>query len=751
MELKERMILLNETKHVKINVQGMTCAACSASVERALRRVDGVVQATVNLATNSATVLCDPSVSPEHLVEVVNKTGFTAALADEDEVNVALTHTISKKRLITALICGAVVLYIGMSHMLPVRLPLPAIIDDRVNPLNFALIQLVFTVPVLICGRNFFINGMKNLIKRHPNMDSLVMIGTTTAFLYSLYNTFTIVQGNAHGAHNLYYESAAVVVALVLLGKFLEENSKNSAKKAINSLVSMIPNTAILLKDGQEVEVPAKQVRVKNIVLVKPGTRIPVDGTVLSGQASVDESMLTGESLPVYKEVGSHVSGGTICKDGMLQIEATGVGGNTAISQVLRLVTEAQERKAPAARLADKISGIFVPTVVSIAIITSILWAISGKELAFVLNNFVAVLVVACPCALGLATPIAVIAGTGRGANLGILYRGGDVIETAAGVNTVIFDKTGTITYGKLKTAAVTPAKGIEELELLGYCASAESGSEHPIAAAILERAQQDGITVIRPKSTQSIPGRGIIAKVDDKTVIAGTMALMELEKIEIPEDEDTTVLPGCTAIYVALDANYIGMISLSDTIRPDARDAIAQLNAMGIETVMITGDNEGAAKLIAKEAGIASVRAQVLPQDKHQAVEEFKKQGRIVAMVGDGINDAPALAGANVGIALSSGTDVAAESAGIILMREDLHAVVDSLKLSRKTMQIIRQNLFWAFIYNMIGIPIAAGLLVLFGGPAFSPVFGGAAMAFSSVSVVSNSLRLTRYQPNKK
>lgn len=428
--------MLNETKHVKINVQGMTCAACSASVERALRRVDGVVQATVNLATNSATVLCDPSVSPEHLVEVVNKTGFTAALADEDEVNVALTHTISKKRLITALICGAVVLYIGMSHMLPVRLPLPAIIDDRINPLNFALIQLVFTVPVLICGRNFFINGMKNLIKRHPNMDSLVMIGTTTAFLYSLYNTFTIVQGNAHGAHNLYYESAAVVVALVLLGKFLEENSKNSAKKAINSLVSMIPNTALLLKDGQEVEVPAKQVRVKNIVLVKPGTRIPVDGTVLSGQASVDESMLTGESLPVYKEVGSHVSGGTICKDGMLQIEATGVGGNTAISQVLRLVTEAQERKAPAARLADKISGIFVPTVVSIAIITSILWAISGKELAFVLNNFVAVLVVACPCALGLATPIAVIAGTGRGANLGILYRGGDVIETAAGVNT---------------------------------------------------------------------------------------------------------------------------------------------------------------------------------------------------------------------------------------------------------------------------------------------------------------------------
>lgn len=739
-----------QTKHVKIDIKGMTCAACSASVERALRRADGVLQVNVNLATNSATVLCDPSVSEQMLVEIVNKTGFSGSLADPEEISVALTHTISKRRLIIALICGAVVLYIGMSHMLPVRLPLPAIIDDRINPLNFALIQLVFTIPVLICGRNFFINGTKNLIKLHPNMDSLVMIGTTTAFLYSLYNTFTITQGNAHGAHNLYFESAAVVVALVLLGKYLEENSKNSAKQAINSLVSMIPNTAVILKDGQEVEIPAKNVRLKNIVIVKPGSRIPVDGTVLSGEASVDESMLTGESLPVYKEVGSHVSGGTICKDGMLRIEATGVGGNTAISQVLRLVTEAQERKAPAARLADKISGIFVPTVVSIAVITSILWALAGRDLPFVLNNFVAVLVVACPCALGLATPIAVIAGTGRGANLGILYRGGDVIETAASVNTVIFDKTGTITYGKLQTAAILPADGVSEQQLLSACATAEYGSEHPIAAAVLAKAEEQQLTVQPPESSQTVPGRGVIANCADKRIVAGTMALMEMEKIAIPSSANTTIPDGCTAIYLAVNEQYLGMIALSDTIRPDAKEAIAQLNQMGIETVMITGDNAGAANLIARQAGISSVRAQVLPQDKHSAVEEFKNNGKIVAMVGDGINDAPALAGANVGIALSSGTDVAAESSGIILMREDLHAVVDSLKLSRKTMQIIRQNLFWAFIYNLIGIPIAAGLLVLFGGPAFSPVFGGAAMAFSSVSVVSNSLRLTRYNPNK-
>lgn len=742
---------MSQTKHIKINIQGMTCAACSASVERALRRADGVVQVSVNLATNSATVLCDPEVDENSLVEIVNKTGFVGSLADEDQISVAITHTISKKRLTIALICGAVVLYIGMSHMLPVRLPLPPIIDDRIHPLNFALIQLVFTIPVLIAGRNFFINGSKNLVKLHPNMDSLVMIGTTTAFLYSLYNTFRIVNGDPMGAHNLYYESAAVVVSLVLLGKFLEENSKNSAKQAINSLVSMIPNTAILLKDGQEMEVPAKQVRIKNVVIVKPGSHIPVDGVVLSGQASVDESMLTGESLPVFKEIGSTVSGGTICRDGMLQIEATGVGGNTAISKVLRLVTEAQERKAPAARLADKISGIFVPAVVSIAFITSILWAIAGRDIAFILNNFVAVLVVACPCALGLATPIAVIAGTGRGANLGILYRGGDVIETAAGVNTVVFDKTGTITYGKLKVSSITPSKGVSKEDLITCCACAEYGSEHPIATAVLAHAEELGLTVHRPESTQTVPGRGIIAENNNKQIVAGTMALMELQNISIPKDADTDVPEGCTAIYVALDSCYLGMIALSDTIRPDAKEAIAQLNKMGIETVMITGDNEGAAKLIAKEAGISSVKAQVLPQDKHRAVEEFKKSGRIVAMVGDGINDAPALAGANVGIALSSGTDVAAESSGIILMREDLHAVVDSLKLSRQTMKIIRENLFWAFIYNMIGIPIAAGLLVLFGGPVFSPVFGGAAMAFSSVSVVSNSLRLTRYQPNKK
>ena len=740
---------MENIQHIKVNIEGMTCAACSASVDRALRRLDGVAEVNVNLATNSATVICTQEVPPQTIVETVNKTGFHGSLAQEDEINVAMSHNISPRRLAIALFCGAIVMYIGMSHMLPVRLPLPSIIDDRVNPLNFALIQLILTIPVIICGRNFFVNGAKNIVKLHPNMDSLVAIGTTTALLYSLYNTFQVAAGNTHSAHSLYYESAAVVVALVLLGKFLEERSKNSAKKAISSLVSMIPNTALIIRNGEEMEIPAKKVRINDTVVVKPGTRIPVDGVVLSGEASVDESMLTGESLPVFKALESPVSGGTICKDGMLKIRATGVGSNTAISQVLRLVTEAQERKAPAARLADKISGIFVPAVVSIAIVTSLLWALAGKDVSFVLNNFVAVLVVACPCALGLATPIAVIAGSGRGAGLGILFRGGDIIESAAKVNTVVFDKTGTITYGKLQVAHIFPAPGYSEESLLQNCAAAEYGSEHPIAVAVLKYCEENRIQFTPAESTKAIAGRGIAASCQNKQVIAGTMDLMTMENIQIPADIPQ-VPQGCTAIYLAADGVFQGMIALSDTIRPDAKIAIARLNSMGIETVMITGDNYGAANLIAKEAGISQVRAQVLPGDKSKAVEEYKKQGRHVAMVGDGINDAPALASADVGIALSSGTDVAAESSGVILMREDLTAVVDALLLSRKTMRIIKENLFWAFIYNIIGIPIAAGILVLFGGPAFSPVFAGAAMAFSSVSVVSNSLRLTRFRPEK-
>ncbi len=733
---------------IRLSIEGMTCAACSASVEKSLNRKKGVETATVNLATNTATIHTDGTITEEQLITTVERAGFSAEVAKETLKTEKFAITTAT--LATALIFGTMELYIGMSHMLPIKLPLPEIIAMESSMVNFVLIQMVLTIIVLIAGRRFFVSGIKNIIACHPNMDSLVAIGTGTAFIYSLYNTALVLGGDIHAGHNLYYESAAVVVALVLLGKYLEERSKSAAKKAITALASMMPGTAFVERDGQELEVPSALIKLDDIVIVKPGYRIAVDGVIVTGEGSVDESMLTGESIPVYKEVDSKVSGGTICKDGFFRVRATGVGGNTAIAQVLKLVTEAQERKAPAARLADKISGVFVPAVVAIAFVASGIWLLLGKDLEFVMNIFVSVLVVACPCALGLATPIAVMAGSGRGANLGILYRGGDVIEQASKINTVFFDKTGTITHGKLKVATVIP-HNIDRDELIKLTASAEKGSEHPIAVAIVDYAEENTIEIISPDSLKAHAGKGVTATIGSKTITAGTAKLMDLEGIKLPENSESLIPMGCTAMFIGIDGVYCGLIALSDTIRDDAKEAIARLNSMGIETGMITGDNHGAASVIAKEAGIVSVKSQVLPQDKSAEVEKAKSSGKVVAMVGDGINDAPALAAADVGIAVHSGTDAAAESSGIILMGENLGAVVDSLVLAKKTMVIIRENLFWAFIYNCIGIPIAAGVLYALGGPLLTPAFAGGAMALSSVSVVMNSLRLTKYSPNKK
>ncbi len=733
---------------VRLSIEGMTCAACSASVEKALKRKKGVETATVNLATNTATIHTDGTITAEQLITAVERAGFSSEIAKE-----ALkkeTFAITSPTLIVALIFGSMELYIGMSHMLPIKLPLPNAIAMETNVVNFVLIQMVLTIIVLLAGRRFFISGIKNIIAMHPNMDSLVAIGTGTAFIYSLYNTALVFGGNIHVGHNLYYESAAVVVALVLLGKYLEERSKSAAKKAITALASMMPGTAFVERDGDELEIPCALIKLDDIVIVKPGYRIAVDGVVASGEGAVDESMLTGESIPVYKEKDSKVSGGTICKDGFLRIRATGVGSNTAIAQVLKLVTQAQERKAPAARLADKISGVFVPAVVAIAFISSGIWLLLGQDVAFVMNIFVSVLVVACPCALGLATPIAVMAGSGRGANLGILYRGGDVIEQASKVNTIFFDKTGTITHGRLKVAKIIP-HNIDADELVKLTASAEKGSEHPIAVAIVNYAESNNIGLLSPDSLKAHAGKGVTAFIGNKAITAGTAKLMAQENISLPHDSQHLIPLGCTAMFIGINGVYCGLIALSDSIREDAKIAIARLNSMDIETGMITGDNAGAATVIANEAGIASVKSQVLPQDKSAEVEKAKASGKVVAMVGDGINDAPALAAADVGIAVHSGTDAAAESSGVILMGENLGAVADSLVLAKKTMAIIKQNLFWAFIYNCIGIPIAAGLLFALGGPLLTPAFAGGAMALSSVSVVTNSLRLTKYNPNKK
>lgn len=733
-------------QQISLKISGMSCASCSVSCEKALAHVKGVTAASVNLATGIATIQSDSTVGADALIAAVERAGFSAKIAENDIPTLVEEHRFKAAQLVVALVFGALVMYIGMSHMLPFPLPLPNFIAMESNPLGFALSQLILTIPVVAAGFSFFTNGVKNLIKLHPNMDSLVALGTGSAIVYSLFSTWQVWQGYTHSAHNLYYESAAVVLALVLLGKFLEEKSKNSAKLAINSLVSMIPTEAILIRDGVEQTVSIADVQLGDIVLVRPGGRIAVDGIVKSGQAAVDESMLTGESLPVAKAPGDKVSGGTICKDGLLTVEATGVGADTAISQVIKLVTQAQERKAPAARLADKISGIFVPAVLCIAIFSVIVWAAAGKELSFILNIFVSVLVVACPCALGLATPIAVIVGSGRGANLGILYRGGDVIEATAKVDTVLFDKTGTITLGVLSVAGISALEGFTEADVLRAAAGAEHGSAHPIAVAILKRAGEEGLKYHKSEEIKTVPGRGMEAVLDRRRVLAGTRELLELYGVALPAGTPSP-LEGCTAIYVAEEDQLMGVISLADTIRPDSAKVMGLLAQKGYATAMVTGDNRSAADRIAKQAGITRVMAQVVPAGKQEVVTRLKDEGRKVAMVGDGINDAPALAAADVGISVFGGTDVAAESSGILLMRDELTSVADSLFLAKATLRVIRQNLFWAFLYNSLGIPLAAGVLY----PAFhillSPAFAGAAMALSSVSVVLNSLKLSRFK----
>lgn len=740
------------SKETTFTVNGMTCAACSASVERVLSKLEGVEKASVNIATNQATVVSSDSVALQTLFDAVEKAGFVPVPPDsapaQDEQREQTRSRWKLVEVVGALVLSLCVLYIGMAEMFSFKLPLPRIISPMANPRNFAVVQLVLTIPVLLAGRHFFIAGFRNLFRLHPNMDSLVAIGTSSAFLYSLYAMKKIFDGNMHAAHSLYFESASVIIGFILLGKLLEDRSKSAAKRAISNLISMIPGTALVLRDGEETEIPAEQVRIDDLVLVKPGSRIPVDAVVAEGEASVDESMLTGESLPVFKEPGSRVAGGTVCKDGLLRVRATGVGSDTAIAQVVRLVTEAQNRKAPAAKLADKVSGIFVPAVVAVAIVSTLLWALAGQNMDFLVTVFVSVLVVACPCALGLATPIAVIAGSGRGANLGILYRGGDVIESASKVDTVLFDKTGTITQGKLRVSGIVNTSiGYDDRFLVQTVASAETGSEHPIAQAVVAYANELGCDLHEPQNVRAVAGKGVVATVNGRLVRAGTLRLFEAEGISLEGQEIPEVPPGCTAIYVMIGETFCGLIALSDTLRPEAPQTVSLLEKAGIGTAMITGDNASAAQKIAAEAGIRRFKAQVLPQDKSSEVSALKRQGHSVAMVGDGINDAPALSEADVGFAVYGGTDVASESAGIILMKDDLRDVYSALMLSRATMRVIRQNLFWAFGYNTVGIPIAAGLLYALGGPMFSPAFAGAAMALSSVSVVLNSLRLTRFK----
>jgi Cu+-exporting ATPase len=652
------------------------------------------------------------------------------------------------EKILASAIFAVPLLIISMGHML--GMPLPVIIMPHENPLNFAIAQIILVIPSIAVGYKFYTVGFKTLFKGAPNMDSLIAIGTGAAVVYGIYATYMIANGHHEYAMNLYFESAAVIITLILLGKYLESISKGKTSDAIKKLMGLAPKTATVVRADKELVVKISEVQIDDIVIVKPGERIPVDGIVIKGTTSVDESMLTGESIPVEKQEGDSVIGGSINKHGLIRFRVTKVGKDTALAQIIQLVEDAQGSKAPIARMADVIASYFVPIVMAIAILSGLAWYVSGESVIFSLTIFIAVLVIACPCALGLATPTAIMVGTGKGAEHGVLIKGGQPLETAHKVSIVVFDKTGTITEGKPIVTDILVNKTYNEETILRIAASAEKGSEHPLGEAIVERAEGLKLALSDITSFLAIPGRGIEAEIDGKIVLLGNEKLLQDKNIKnnMKEKSDDLADQGKTPMYVALNNELAGIIAVADTTKLGSKKAISKLHEMDIKVAMITGDHKRTAEAIAREVGIDVVLSEVLPEDKAKEVKKLQKQGNIVAMVGDGVNDAPALAQADVGIAIGSGTDVALESADIVLMKSDLLDVVTAIQLSKKTIRNIKQNLFWAFGYNVIGIPVAAGVLYAFGGPQLNPMIAGAAMAFSSVSVVTNALRLKRFKP---
>ncbi len=748
----------SRNRNVTIPVGGMTCAACSQRIEKSLGRQSGIIKASVNLATEKATVEYDPQqVRLSEIKQVIEKAGYKAlniekTAADEDKLRKEKTIRILWTKFIVSAAFALPLLYLAMGSMIRwLPFPIPDFLDPMQYPLVYALTQIILTVPVIAAGYRFYTTGFKALIQRSPNMDSLIAIGTSAAVLYSLYSTRQITLGNFGAVDHLYFETAGVIITLILLGKSLEAVSKGKTSEAIKKLMGLAPKTAVVISDGKEIETPIDEVEPGDVIFVKPGEKIPVDGVVLEGNTAVDESMLTGESMPADKKSGDKVFAASINKNGSIKFKATKVGGDTALAQIIRLVEDAQGSKAPIAQLADIVSGYFVPVVCAIAILAFAAWMISGRTLEFALTIFISVLVIACPCALGLATPTAIMVGTGKGAEYGILFKGGPALETAHKINTIIFDKTGTLTAGKPEVTDIVTAPGISRERLLLIAASAEKGSEHPLGEAIVRAAEKEKAGFLKTDRFEAIPGFGIEAEIDGMHALIGNKKLMNernisLESLENPSDRFAA--EGKTPMYIALDRKIAGIIAVADVVKENSIKAVEKLQSMGIEVAMITGDNRKTAEAIAKQVGIGRVLAEVLPQDKSDEVKKLQAEGKTVAMVGDGINDAPALAQADIGIAIGSGTDVAMESADIVLMRSDLMDVPTALHLSKSTIRNIKQNLFWAFGYNVAGIPIAAGLLYIFGGPLLNPILAAAAMSFSSVSVLTNALRLKRFRP---
>ena len=756
----------------KFNVTGMTCSACSAHVEKAVNKLDAVRKAEVSLMTNSMTVDYDESaLTPDGIIQAVVHAGYGASLpqkagdtaqakTERPEAQMEAELSSMKHRLIWSFVFLIPLFYISMGHMLGA--PLPGFLTGLENAVAFGLTQLLLTLPIMYINDKYYRVGFKTLAHLGPNMDSLIAVGSSAAVIYGIFAIYQMGYGLGHGDWalveqyhmDLYFESAGMILTLITLGKYLETRSKGKTSQAITRLMDLAPKTASVLRDGVEVEIPVEEVRVGDRIVVRPGQSIPVDGIIVEGTSAVDESALTGESLPVDKGPGDKVAAAAINKSGSFTFEALRVGEDTTLAQMIRLVEEASSSKAPIAKLADKVAGVFVPVVMVIAAVTAVAWFFaSGYDITKALTTGVAVLVISCPCALGLATPVAIMVGTGKGAENGILIKSAEALETAHTIDTVVLDKTGTITEGKPRVTDIRTADGLSETELLTIAASVEKPSEHPLSTAIVEEAARRNLSLRAVTGFEAVAGQGVAAEVGGVRYLAGNRRMMEENRIELgdfAEKGETLSGEGKTPLYFAGEGKALGVVAVADTVKPTSRAAIEAFGQMGVDVVMLTGDNKRTAAAIQKQLGIGRVVAEVLPQDKEREVAKLQEQGRKVAMVGDGINDAPALTRADVGIAIGAGTDVAIESADVVLMKSDLLDAVTAIDLSRAVIRNIKQNLFWAFFYNSIGIPLAAGVFFSVLGWKLNPMFGAAAMSLSSVCVVSNALRLKLFQPRR-
>lgn len=748
----------------KYDITGMTCAACSAAVERSVKKVEGIDSVSVNLITNTMEITYNSDgITPNRIIKAVEDAGYGASEAlDDIKVEIDEMHRKEKeayeKRLKISLLATIPLLYITMGHM--VGMPLPSFMTPHDGPLAFALIQLLFTLPVIWQGKKFYTSGFKTLWHKSPNMDSLIAVGTSAAMLYGLFAVSQIILGMVEGndvlthqyVNDLYFESAAVILTLITVGKYMEARAKAKTSDAIKKLIDLVPKTALLVKGEDIHEIPLTDVKVGDILAVRPGSQVPVDGIMIEGSASIDESMLTGESIPVEKQAGDKVIGASMNKLGFFKMEATRIGNNTMLAQIIKLVQDAQSQKAPIAKIADRISAIFVPTVLLISLSAFIIWLLMGYDFIFAMSIAISILVISCPCALGLATPTAIMVGTGKGAELGVLIKGGEALELAHMVDTIVFDKTGTLTEGKPKVTDIV-SFGIDEDSLMKLSVSAETPSEHPLSESIKIYGQDQGIKALATETFKNITGKGIYAVVEGHQIYIGNRALMKDQGIDIAQAEDVIKgfsEVGKTPLIVAIDQKLVGVIGTLDIPKQTSIEAIEQLNALGVKSIMLTGDNQKTAAYVQKQVGIETCYAEVLPEDKDKVVSELMASGKRVAMVGDGINDSPALARADVGIAIGSGTDVAIEAADIVLMKGDVRDVVTAIALSKATIRNIKQNLFWAFFYNVIGIPIAAGVFYVSFGLKLNPMFAAAAMSLSSVTVVTNALRLRTFKPGK-